>query len=446
MPTVGRSSNQSLRRLPSVESLAANLDGPHHLAVMAARQVISEARRRLLSGELRAASEDELSAEAAGLVTCLAAGSVQRVVNATGVVLHTNLGRAPLAPEAAAAAAALAGRYTNLELDLATGERGSRDAHVSHLLGTLVGAEEAFAVNNNAAAVMLALGALASGKEVVIGRDQLVEIGGSFRIPEILAQSGARLVEVGTTNRVRVEDYEAAICPDTAALLRVHQSNFRTLGFVGSPTITELSELAQRRGIALIDDLGSGAIKPIADEPRVRESVAAGTDAVCFSADKLLGGPQAGIIAGSAAAIGVCRNHALARAVRIDKLQLAALEATLRLHRDRGPSAIPALRMLNAQEAERQRRADRMVELIGGPAEVTQGASRAGGGTLPTLELPGPVCAVSCRDAGALLARLRQAQPPVIARISDDRVLLDPTTMDDEEAAWAAQATVDALS
>jgi L-seryl-tRNA(Ser) seleniumtransferase len=303
----------------------------------------------------------------------------------------------------------------------------------------------ATAVNNNAAAVLLALAAIAGGREVIVSRGELIEIGGSFRIPEILVQSGARLVEVGTTNRTRLGDYEAAVGPDTAAILRVHQSNFRTVGFTESASTADLAVLAADRGIALVDDLGSGAVEPVGDEPPLRASVGAGATLVCASADKLLGGPQAGIIAGRAEAVAACRAHPLARALRLDKLQLAALEATLRLHRDGGE--IPALRMLGADEAELAAHAAEISAAIGEAARVERGTSRPGGGTLPLVELDGPVCAVDPGALGAdeLAARLRAASPPVIGRIEAGRVILDPRCLRDDEAGLCAAAVSEAL-
>src|SRR5581483_10687006 len=325
---------RSLRDLPSVDRLAGMLaGGPHPLAVEAARATIEAARAGALAGDGAVPTLAELRAAAERRLRRLREGSLRPVINATGVVLHTNLGRAPLGEGAVAQVLAVAAGYSNLELDLESGERGSRQAHVEALIRDLTGAEAALAVNNNAAAVLLALAALAAGREVLVSRGELIEIGGSFRIPEILAQSGARLVEVGTTNRTRLADYEAAAGPGAAAILHVHQSNFRTVGFVEQPPLEGLARLASRRGLALVCDLGSGALAPLADEPVASRAVAAGADLACFSADKLLGGPQAGILAGRAAAVAACRSHPLARAVRLDKLQLAALEATLRAHR-----------------------------------------------------------------------------------------------------------------
>jgi L-seryl-tRNA(Ser) seleniumtransferase len=435
--------SERLRGLPSVEELAtASGIGSHQLAVAAAREEIAALRRSILGGGDPDLSPERLASAVNDRAGRIAAGTLRRVINATGVVLHTNLGRAPLAAEAAASAAALATGYSNLELDLETGERGSRHSHVERLLVELSGAEAAIAVNNNAAAVLLALAATAAGREVIVSRGELIEIGGSFRIPEILGQSGARLVEVGTTNRTRLADYEQAIGPDTAAILRVHQSNFRTVGFTEAVPARELATLAHEHRLALIDDLGSGALEPIDDEPPLTEAVAAGADLVCCSADKLLGGPQAGIVVGTAQAVAACRTHPLARALRLDRLQLGALEATLRLHRDGNAEAIPTLAMLAADEDELSDRAARLAEAIGEPALVMQGASKPGGGSLPLTELTGPVCAIDPGPRGAdeLMTRLRGADPPVIARIAAGKVVLDVRTIADDEVDAAAAA------
>jgi L-seryl-tRNA(Ser) seleniumtransferase len=440
---------ERLRGLPSVEGLAASIDGePHHLLVAAARSELEGLRARILSGEDVVADPERLRDAVAQRARRLRTGSLRTVINATGVILHTNLGRAPLAASAAESAARLATGYSNLELDLATGCRSSRDAHVESLLRELTGAQAALAVNNNAAAVLLALAVTAAGREVIVSRGQLIEIGGSFRIPEILAQSGASLIEVGTTNRTRIEDYESAAGPRTAALMRVHQSNFRTVGFTEEAELEELCALARRRGLVVIDDLGSGALEPLQDEPTVRASIEAGADLVCWSADKLLGGPQAGIVAGSAEAVARCRSHPLARAVRLDKLQLAALEATLRLHRDRGRDAIPALEMLETPEEKLRARAERMAAIVGEPARVGRSESRPGGGSLPLTLLGGPACLIDPSPIGAdeLARRLRGSEPvPVLARIEKGTVILDPRTMSDEESTQAADAARRAL-
>ncbi len=422
----------ALRDLPAVDRLAAEIDAAHPIAVIAARAVIDERRAELRGG---ATDEADLRDRAQQLAARIEQRSPRPVLNATGVIVHTNLGRAPLAADAQAAVARIAGGYSDLEWDVATGKRGSRHDHVSGLLAELTGAEAAMAVNNCAAAVLLAAAALAGpGREIVVSRGQLVEIGGGFRVPEVVAQAGARLVEVGTTNRTRRGDYERAIGPDTGAILRAHPSNFRQLGFVQEVEIEELCEL----GPPVIDDVGSGNLAEdlpaLADEPPVRRSVAAGAALVCFSGDKLLGGPQAGLLVGDAAAIAAARAHPLARALRLDKLSLAALEATLALYRDpeRARAEIPVLAMLTADEATLADRARRLATGIGAPADIVSATAKVGGGALPLLELPGPVVAIA-GPPDALAARLRAADPPVVARIQDGRLLLDPRTLADEE-------------
>ena len=446
MSAAGSKEPNRLRELPSVEVLASRLsDLPRGDAVACARLVIAEAREALM-GDRSHVTGDRAALEARARQ--LARPALRPVINATGVIVHTNLGRAPLPSAAVDAVASVAGGYSNLEYDLGAGERGSRQAHVEGLLRELTGAEAALVVNNCAAAVLLAAAALAGRRELVVSRGQLVEIGGSFRIPDVVAQSGARLVEVGTTNRTRVSDYAAAIGPETGALLRAHQSNFRTVGFVEEVEIEELCAL----GVPVIDDVGSGAlvdgVPELRDEPSVRRSVAAGAAVVCFSGDKLLGGPQAGLLVGTRAAIDACRKHPLARAVRIDKLGLAALEATLRIYRD--PAAalreVPVLRMLVAPESELAARAQAMRDRLdagGADAQVVRAPSRVGGGALPLLELEGPVCAVDPAPLSLdeLAARLRAGDPPVVGRAREGWLLLDPRTLDDA----SAEAAVDAL-
>jgi L-seryl-tRNA(Ser) seleniumtransferase len=459
-----------LRALPSVERLlqteplrSAAEQGPRALAVEAARHELEECREAILAGNGGAPRPEEIAVRAANAMNASRQMSLGPVINATGVVLHTNLGRAPLSFEALEAIDSAASGYSNLEYDLDAGTRGSRQAHLEPLVRELTGAPAAMAVNNNAAAVLLALAATARGREVVISRGQLVEIGGSFRIPEILAASGAQLVEVGTTNRTRIEDYERAIGPDTAALMRVHASNFRTVGFTEEVALPELAKLARARNLLLIDDLGSGVLvrrddvlEPVlAGEPAARESIEAGADLVCFSADKLLGGPQAGIVAGTEAAVALMRTHPLARAVRIDKLSLAALEATLRLQRDpeRAARDIPVLQMLATPRAELDARAERLREAIaaGAPPQtevrIVSTAGRAGGGSLPLLELDGPAVAVASPAAGVdeLHARLRAGDPPIVARVRDDAVLLDPRTIAEVEIDFVVRGVIAAL-
>jgi L-seryl-tRNA(Ser) seleniumtransferase len=441
----------ALRDLPPVDTLAAQLDAPRATAVAAARAVLAARRAELLAG---AEDEADLAARAQDWIDDAERPRLRRVINATGVILHTNLGRAPLARAAREAVARVAEGYSNLELDLGTGARGSRHDHVEPLVCELTGAEAAMAVNNCAGATLLAAAALAGpGREVVVSRGQLVEIGGGFRVPEVIAQAGARLVEVGTTNRTRRADYEAAIGPATGAILRVHPSNFRQLGFVQEVEIEELCEL----GVPVIDDIGSGVLAgDVGDEPPVRRSVRAGAALVCFSGDKLLGGPQAGILAGRAEAVDAARRHPLARALRLDKLGLAALEATLRLYRnpDLARREIPVLAMLAADEATLHDRAERLMtaiergshEGVASEQVVTTGivaaVARVGGGALPLLELPGPAVAVSLPGTSPddLAARLRAADPPVVGRIEDGRLLLDPRTIADEEIPLVARA------
>jgi len=417
-----------------VHELAARLDAPHALAVAAARSAIDEHRASLLAGQ---PGTGDLEARAREVLVTLEQPSLRRVINATGVILHTNLGRAPLAASARDAVALAAEGYTNLELDLESGERGSRHAHVEGVLRELAGSEAAMVVNNGAGAVLLAAAALAGpGHAIVVARGQLVEIGGGFRSPEVIVQSGARLVEVGTTNRTRLVDYERALQAhdDVAAVMRVHQSNFRTVGFVEDVPVEALCEL----GVPVIDDIGSGwlAGDMAVEEPLITVSVAAGAALVCCSGDKLLGGPQAGLIVGRREAVAAARRHPLARALRIDKLSLAALEATLRLYRDpaRAVGEIPTLAMLAADESTLAARAERLATGIGERATVVRAAGKVGGGALPLLELEGPVVALD-GDPDELARALRGSDPPVIARIVDGRVLLDPRTIDDAEVA-----------
>ncbi|MCW3050062.1 MAG: L-seryl-tRNA(Sec) selenium transferase [Solirubrobacterales bacterium] len=417
---------ERLRALPSVDRLATAV----------ARAELAQRRAELLGG---AGDEVDLVERARGRLR----PSLRRVLNATGVVVHTNLGRAPLAAAAREAVARVAEGYSNLELDLETGERGSRQDHVEGLVRELTGAEAALVVNNCAAATLLAAAALAGpGREIVVSRGQLIEIGGAFRIPDVVAQAGARLVEVGTTNRTRVSDYAAALGEHTGAILRAHPSNFRTLGFVEEVEIEALCGL----GVAVIDDVGSGVLagdlELLAGEPPVRRSVAAGAALVCFSGDKLLGGPQAGLLAGRREAIAACRRHPLARATRIDKLSLAALEATLALYRDPelARREVPVVAMLDTPPAVLERRAERLAAAAGG--EVVWGSAKVGGGALPLLELEGPVVAIDPGPEGAdaLAAALRRGDPAVVGRIRDARLLLDPRTLSDAEAEAAGAA------
>jgi len=407
-----------LRDLPSVDELARVSDDP--LAVEAARAVLARARAEIQAG----AEPGDLAERVHEELGAARAARLRRALNATGVIVHTNLGRAPLAEAALDRVREVGRGYSNLEYDLASGTRGSRQDHVAAALRRLTGAEAALVVNNNAAAVLLALAALAEGREVLVSRGELIEIGDGFRIPDVLARSGARLVEVGTTNRTRAADYERAVGPETAVLLRVHQSNFRLVGFTELPSVGELAKLAKRHGLPLVDDLGSGALTRIEDEPSVRESLEAGADLVCFSGDKLLGGPQAGVVVGRAELVERLRRHPLQRAVRADKLTLAALEGTLGLYLD-APERIPVLRMLRDDRVHE--RAERLASLVGGTVEET--IARVGGGALPLAELPSFACAVEEELAGPL----RLGKPPVIGVVRDGRLLLDCRTLTDHE-------------
>jgi len=444
LPAVGQ-----LLQHPSVSDMIASY--PRPLAVEAVEAAVATLRRQILS----AVTPQELSAadprpdDLLGLIAQELSRwrpHLRRVINATGVILHTNLGRAVLSKEVARAVEMAATGYTNLEFDLQTGERGSRHDHVEGLLCRLTGAEAAAVVNNNAAAVLLTLSTLAAGREVVVSRGELVEIGGAFRIPDVMAQSGARLVEVGTTNKTRASDYIAAIGPDTAALLKVHQSNFRIVGFTTEVPLEELVKIGHKHGLTVIHDLGSGLLVDltrygIAGEPDVRTSVAAGADVVTFSGDKLLGGPQAGFILGRREIVARIKRHPLARAVRIDKLTLAAVEATLRLYLDpeKAMAEIPTLRMLTIPAAELEARArslaGRVQAKVGQAAEVTvmAGASQPGGGSLPAYDLPTwLVCvrpAPEWGSAAALEQALRAHDPPVLARTQHGCLLVDPRTL-----------------
>jgi L-seryl-tRNA(Ser) seleniumtransferase len=434
------------RRLPSVDRL---LSSPELAQAIQAhgRALVTVSVRQILEEERHGGpgSAREFGALAGAVLRRLdeaVRGTLHPVINATGVIIHTNLGRAPLSVAAIRAMADVATGYSNLEYDLDAGERGSRYVHAEGLLTRLTGAEAALVLNNNAGAIFLALTALAAGREVVISRGQLVEIGGGFRIPDVLRQSGARLVEVGTTNRTHIPDFQAAIGSDTALLLRVHSSNFRQIGFTAEVSLGELVALGHEVGLPVVDDLGSGTLLDtsaygLAPEPMVQESVAAGADLVTFSGDKLLGGPQAGIVVGRADQVERLRRHPLARALRVDKSTLAALQSTL-LHYLRGEaeSAIPVWRMIAAPVAQLSRRAeDWQGELRqrGIICEVAPAHSTIGGGSLPGEVLPTVALAVAPARADAMAAALRKGTRPVVARIVADRLLLDPRTVMPEE-------------
>ncbi len=426
-----------LRDLPSVDVLLHDVRlaaEPRAATVAAVRAALALARV-----EIRAGREpgDLVTAVLADLAAARAA-RLRGAINATGVIVHTNMGRAPLAAAALERVVAVGSGYSNLELDLSTGQRGSRQDHCAPVLAQLTGAEAALVVNNCAAAVLLALAALAEGREVIVSRGELVEIGDGFRIPEVLERSGARLVEVGATNRTRAADYDRAVGPQTGALLRVHPSNYRIVGFTERPSLAELAEVARRHGVPLIEDLGSGTLVPFHDEPTAGSVLAAGADLVCFSGDKLLGGPQAGIILGRADLVEKLRRHPLHRALRADKLTLAALEGTLALYLDpaRALREIPVLRMLSEDVAAVRARAERLAAAVGGEVEET--VARAGGGALPLADVPSFACSVE----EPLAEALRLGDPPVVGLVRDGRCLLDCRTLSDGEADLVAAAVL----
>ena len=421
-----------LRDLPSVDELLRDerlAREPRPAALEAARTALERAREEIRAG----ADPGDLVLRALAGLEAGRRPQLRRVLNATGVLVHTNLGRAPLAQAAVDRVAEVTLGYSNLEYDLVDGSRGSRQHHLAGLLRRLTGAESALVVNNNAGALLLALAALADGRDVLVSRGELIEIGDGFRIPDVLSRSGARLHEVGTTNRTRAADYEAAIGPETALLLRVHQSNFRQVGFTQHATVAELAAVARRHGLPLVDDLGSGALVPLEGEPAPAASLDAGADIVCFSGDKLLGGPQAGIVAGRADLVEQLRRHPLQRALRADKLSLAALEGTLLLYLE-APDEIPVLRMLREPAESVRARAERLAAAVGGSVEET--SARVGGGAMPLAELPSFACAVEEELAGAL----RAGEPPVVALVRDGRTLLDCRTLTDAEADEVARA------
>ncbi len=451
-----------LRALPQVQRLL-DLSQAHELmdrfpranVVAAVRSVLDEVRAELRRDDRSSVPTDPaaLLDRARASLDAAQAPCLRRVINATGIILHTNLGRAPLAPEAAAAVAEVVRGYCNLEFDLERGERGSRTQGVEPLLRQLTGADAALAVNNNAAAVLLALSALASGGEVVVSRGELVEIGGGFRIPDVIQQGGARLIEVGTTNKTRLADYRNAITPATRVLLKVHQSNFRITGFTEETHLPDLATLARERDLLLVHDLGSGTVVDFRSlgrpaEATVQESIVAGVDVVAFSGDKLLGGPQSGLLAGRAAPIEAMRRHPLLRAVRLGKLSLAALEATLRLHCNGVRDAVPALRKMAQALPALRARAEALAGLLGPFAETEATVGYAGGGTLPGAGIDSVGVTLHLADPAPerLKTLLRRCRLPVISRIANGRVLLDMLTVDDHELPDIADAVRRALS
>ena len=444
---------------------------PRALVTDAVRAVIERLRAEILAGgeagEASAARAADLAPAdlvpwAARLLEAAVTPSLRRVINATGIVVHTNLGRAVLPQEAVDAVVTAASGYTDLEYSLARGERASRQDHVHDALCAVTGAEDALVVNNNAAAVLLAVAATARGGEVLVCRGQLVEIGDGFRIPDIVLESGADVIEVGTTNRTYIKDFEKAWTERTRAVLRVHTSNFRVVGFTAEPSMEELATLAHERGAVLVDDLGSGALAPLelfAEEPSLKESVAAGADVVTFSGDKLLGGPQAGIAGGRAATIDAMRRHPLARALRIDKLDLAALDALLRLYLDPelALERVPTLAALAVPLDVVRARAERLRALLtepgAAPSALPEGAvtladtvARAGAGALPVTEVPSVAVAVDVDDASALTASLRAGEPAVVCRVQDGKLLFDVRAVEDSELEELAGAVLAALA
>ena len=452
MPTTDNN-HAHLRHLPKVHAL---LESEHAQALIAKmpRQVVLDAvraeidalRRRVLAGKAEPPfSNAELLAAAERRLRDSDLRRLQRVVNATGIVIHTNMGRAPMADAAVQAVLAVAG-YSNLELDLVTGKRGGRGGQIEELLQTLTGAEAALVVNNNAAAVLLALSTVAAGGEVVISRGELVEIGGGFRVPDVITQCGGRLVEVGTTNKTRLSDYAQAISSETKVLLKVHQSNYKIVGFTSETSVSELTGLGRERGLLVMNDLGSGAFVDVTrfglpQEPTVQETIKAGADVVMVSGDKLLGGPQCGILLGKAEPIGRMAVSPLFRALRADKMTLAALEATLRLYLDEEKlvASVPVLAMLAASKEALTKRARRLrnalAKIDGLETRLADGSGYTGGGALPTVPLPSKIVQVrsGCRSVEQLAEGLRRADPPVMGVLSDGWLALDVRTVRDDE-------------
>ena len=453
-----------LRALPKVDDalkdprIAEELTRhPRALVLDAVRDVIDRERASVLSNEWHRVDSDRIFDEAVARIALKSRRSLRRVINATGVIVHTNLGRSILSPDAAEAVVDVAAGYSTLEYDVETGERGSRHVHVEEMICRMTGAEAAMAVNNNAAAVMLGIASLARGGEAIVSRGQLVEIGGSFRIPDIMAESGAKMVEVGTTNKTHMRDYENAITDRTKLLLKVHSSNFQVVGFTEEVELPELVELGSKHGIPVFEDQGSGVLVDLRPfglpyEPTVGESIAAGASLVSCSGDKLLGGPQAGILAGRAPIIRHLKQHPLARVLRLDKMTLAALEVTLRAYLDpeRAIREIPTLRMLTMGVDEVRARAVDLAKRIGDACqghfdiEVRDAIARAGGGALPMADIPTAVVAVTplLGSVTEFEQRLRLGDPCVVARIKDGRVMLDPRTLSDDEIDIVARAVV----
>jgi len=430
----------SLRDLPSVEQLlqkATHLIDAYGrpLTVDALRSTLDEVRARFKADQQTVLpSNDLILTQAESYLSAWTASTLFPVINATGVILHTNLGRAPLSRATIQAMNEVASDYSNLEYDLSRGKRGSRLIHAESVLQKLTGAEAALVVNNNASAVLLVLSALANRRRVVIARSQLVEIGGGFRVPDVMKQSGAKLVEVGTTNKVRLSDYQSAFEEKTAVVMRAHRSNFKIVGFTEEPELGQIVDIAHMKNVTVVDDLGSGAMVDtakygLAHEPTVQESLAAGVDIVCFSGDKLLGGPQAGIIIGRKELLDKIKKHPLARAVRADKTCLAGVTATLTHYlKDEAEQEIPILKMMSLTLEQVKDRAESWRDSLE-QGEVVMSESTVGGGSLPEESMPTYVLALNVKSPDKFLKRLREANPPIISRTENDKVLLDPRTV-----------------
>ncbi len=452
-----------LRQLPSIDTLLTSAKSNQlqesfgrPLILQALRTALDETRQAIQTGELDyTPDEGELIAKAAGWLDSYLAPTLYPLINATGVIVHTNLGRAPLSEAATAAINDISAGYSNLEYDVASGTRGSRSSHASELMKNITGAEDAMVVNNNASAVLLMLSGLCQGGEVIISRGQLVEIGGGFRVPDVMAQSGAHLVEVGTTNRTHLFDFERAITAETAALMIAHHSNYKIIGFTSEPRIDELAQVAHLNELPMLFDQGSGALLDVAPfgldhEVTVSEGLQSGADIVAFSGDKLLGGPQAGILCGRSDLIGMLKRHPLARAMRPDKTCLAALSATLN-HYLRGEAVqeIPVWRLISRPVDDIEDESAFLVSRFkqaGVPAQIADGRSRVGGGSLPGSSLPTKLVAIESKDVEQLAARLRQAANPVIGRIQDERLLLDPRTLLPGQAPVLLQTVIENYS
>jgi L-seryl-tRNA(Ser) seleniumtransferase len=427
-------SSERLRALPQVDQLLREIPGLDRVGPEVARWIVRKelegARARTVKGD----DPGDVRAAIKRRVDTLLASTLRRVVNATGVILHTNLGRAPLSRAAVDAIGRAAGAV-NLELDLSSGERGARAPLASTLVAALTGAEDALIVNNNAAALMLALAALARGREAIVSRGELIEIGGEFRLPELMEASGAVLREVGTTNRTHARDYRSAISERAALILKVHPSNYQIVGFTAAPSLDDLVAIAHEAGLPLLYDVGSGLLAPergaLEDEPDARSAIEAGCDLVCFSGDKLLGGPQAGILVGRRGVVERCRRHPIARAVRADKLSLAALEATLWAHALGRRDEVPAWGSISLDTGSIRRRAETLASHVG--ASVIDGESVTGGGSLPERAIPTALIAIDHRRPEALAASLRDGEPPIVARVERGRVVLDLRTVQPED-------------